>query len=265
MNRTEKYFRPHPTSQVPLPLNVRSVGHYQLTPGISTHREAGTFTQLFWTIEGQGRARVGRHWLTLPPHTVFFYYPGERHLLTANEHEWSYRWMTMDGPQGLTLPAMFGLNRVQQTGHCPEALFEQIKHCFRDATPFGEREASKAGYSILLQASAMPSPHPQENLAYQIRKILDTRFRDPNLNISLLAAEMQIHRSTLYRLFIQQFGVSPIQYLTRIRLGHALEQLKDLKLAVADVAWQAGLPDATYFTKLVKKTTGQTPRQLRAN
>lgn len=69
---------------------------------------------------------------------------------------------------------------------------------------------------------------------------METHYMDARLNISQLSARFRIHRSTLYRIFMKQHGVAPVQYLNRLR--RALELLNGSSLPVADVAVKAGVP-----------------------
>jgi len=252
---------------VPLPLSVRSAGHYILDAGKVEQRAPGTFTQIFWTISGTGKVRLGRRWIRLSPGTVFIYEPGEEHELQASEGDvWNYRWITLDGSQVSALLKSLGLGRVQSSGPCPEHLFRQINESLRDATPRGERKASLLGYELLLRAasSVTDSSSVEPVLARRTREVLDSRFHESTLNIETLAVELKVHRTTLYRIFVRSYGVSPIQYLMRIRLGRALERLKESAEPVATIAQECGLPDTAYFSKLVKKVTGLSPLRFRA-
>lgn len=251
----------------PLPFSVRSAGHYILDAGHVERRNPGAFTQLFWVVCGEGKARLGRRWILLSPGAVFIYEQGEEHELQAGEDgAWNYRWITLDGPHVSSVLKSLGLGRVQHSGPCPENLFRQVNERLHDATPRGERKASLLGYELLLQAaSSVPDPSSEAPiLARQAREVLDSRFHEPGMNIETLAAQLKVHRTTLYRVFVRCYGVSPIQYLMRIRLGRALERLKESSEPVATIALECGLPDIAYFSKLVKKVTGQSPLHFRA-
>jgi AraC-like DNA-binding protein len=261
------HYRPHPSPLLPLPLNVRSSGDYILRAGSETRRGPGAFIQIFWTVDGEGSAQVGRRWLPLPPRSLFLYHPGEPHWLRAEGgKDWHYRWFTLDGPNATAVTDLFGLQRVQPVPSCPATLFSQLHDCLRVASSHGEQRASLIAYRIFLLASSSRLPvisAAQQNVARPLRQALDERFCEAALNISLLSREFHIHRSTLYRIFVRQYGTSPIQYLSWVRLRHALRQLKETSLPVGQIALQSGFADLNYFCKLVKKTTGQTPGQLR--
>lgn len=67
-----------------------------------------------------------------------------------------------------------------------------------------------------------------------------------------------------YRLFKQRMGVTPGQYLTRLRVETALTLLRQTKLPIQEIAAHVGYDDALYFSRVCKKLTGRTPSQLRS-
>jgi AraC family transcriptional regulator len=67
----------------------------------------------------------------------------------------------------------------------------------------------------------------------------------------------------LLRVFRQAIGVTPHQYLMRMRLMHALRLLRDTRLPVTDVAYETGWADLSNFNKAFRREFGCSPRRLR--
>lgn len=65
------------------------------------------------------------------------------------------------------------------------------------------------------------------------------------------------------RIFKESAGVSPIAYLTRVRMERAKRLLLDPEIAVKAVAAQIGYNDPHYFTKAFTKEEGVTPTVFR--
>lgn len=260
-------FRLHTSPSRIMPLNVRSAGHYQFTPGQTEMRSPGTFLQVFWSVAGAGEFKTGGVHHTVKPGTLFYYPAGETHDLRAGPDGWEYRWLTFDGLRHDAIPKAYGLARIQSAGACPIHLFEQLDACLQDPTVNGELHASVLGYEILLLASAprleAPSTAPDRHAATQAKARLDQQFTDARLNVAALAGQVGVHRSTLHRVFTRNYGVSPVQYLGRLRLRLALELLTGTHLSIADVAVRAGLPDLAHFSKLISRHTGYGPRAYR--
>jgi len=62
----------------------------------------------------------------------------------------------------------------------------------------------------------------------------------------------------LIRRFEQEYGISPHQYLTSLRINHAREIMRRNN-NISDVALEAGFYDQSHFTKTFKEHTGTTP------
>lgn len=259
-------YRLHPAPLRAMPLNVRSAGHYRLEPGRREPRDPGDFFQLFWSVSGQGEMRLGKTVRAIRPGVVFHYAAGEPHDLRAGPAGWEYRWLTFDGPAFSRIVADHGLARSQTAGPCPEHLFVGLDACLRDATAAGEFRASVLAYEILLRAStpvATPPDDSTDEAAARAKAWLDAHFTDARLNVAALSARLRLHRATLHRVFVKNYGVPPVRYLARLRLRLALELLGDTRLPVAEIAARCGIPDLPYFSKLVARHTGHAPREYR--
>ncbi len=58
------------------------------------------------------------------------------------------------------------------------------------------------------------------------------------------------------KLFKKEMGVSPLKYLTQIRISHAkrllrLKQRSDM--SIQEIAWLSGFQDSLYFSRVFKK------------
>ena len=72
------------------------------------------------------------------------------------------------------------------------------------------------------------------------------------------AAYAGVSRSHLFRLFRQAYGVSPQEYLCRLRLQHAAQLLADGS-PVAQAAYSAGFADLPNFSRRFRLEYGTAP------
>lgn len=78
-----------------------------------------------------------------------------------------------------------------------------------------------------------------------------------------IAAHFYISRPYLTRIFKSVTGFTVIKYLTVCRIRKAEQLLGGSDLSITDIAAQSGFGNITYFEKVFKQLTGQTPRQYR--
>jgi AraC-like DNA-binding protein len=67
----------------------------------------------------------------------------------------------------------------------------------------------------------------------------------------------------LERAFLRDYGLSPQQYLRRLRMQTACQLLVSSSLALAQVADRCGFADQSHFTRDFRSLTGVTPRAYR--
>jgi len=68
-------------------------------------------------------------------------------------------------------------------------------------------------------------------------------------------------KSTFYRSFKREFGISPLEYILSEKIKRAKILLADPKNAIKSVSFDCGFNDVNYFIRLFKKMEEITPRQ----
>jgi AraC-like DNA-binding protein len=148
----------------------------------------------------------------------------------------------------------------------------------------GELEENKAGVDILLKAYSMrlivlllretycadgkqePSPlnFKSSEKSTVVRTIIAYMNKNYNEDISLDKVAKATYLSPVYisKIFKEETGYSPINYLINIRLQKARQLLESGNISVKAAAEGVGYRDAYYFSKLFKKYYGFSPSKL---
>ena len=92
---------------------------------------------------------------------------------------------------------------------------------------------------------------------------IEEHYCEPSLHVDAICEAGFISPSGLQRAFLQHFGVSPKQYVIKLRLHKALQLLVENKLSVKEVAFACGFTDEKYFSRAFKAKYGYPPSQLR--
>ncbi|HHT57841.1 MAG TPA: helix-turn-helix transcriptional regulator [Herbinix luporum] len=104
------------------------------------------------------------------------------------------------------------------------------------------------------------------NKNHAVKKIINYLNENYNKKISLeqLAHNMYLSPVYISKIFKEETGESPINYLIKIRLEKAKDiLLKDVNSSIKNIANQVGYEDAYHFSKLFKKYYGISPLHYR--
>ena len=130
------------------------------------------------------------------------------------------------------------------------------------STTSEEQQSMMASHTQEEEQSVLLSKE-DERFCRKLERIVNSRMKNPNLNIDIIAAQFGIGRTNFYRKVRELMGMSPNDYLRKCRMERAAEMLCNTDLTVADVCSQVGVPDAQYFSRVFKAYFGTTPSAYR--
>lgn len=110
-------------------------------------------------------------------------------------------------------------------------------------------------------------PELTESVAI-LRDEINSRFLDPEYKVADSISGLGYNGDYMRRLFKQELGRTPSDYLTEKRLENAKKLLsisRSPELTVAEIAYICGFYDSNYFTRVFKKVTGVLPTAYRKN
>lgn len=87
--------------------------------------------------------------------------------------------------------------------------------------------------------------------------------RPGSINLSVLAAEANVHPAHLSRAFRKYLRITPGEYARRVQLDKAVQLLLHTQASIGTIALEAGFFDQSHFTRAIKRMTGMSPGQLR--
>jgi len=96
-----------------------------------------------------------------------------------------------------------------------------------------------------------------------VRELLASRYREP-LTLSDIAAEVHCTPNYVCDIFKRRTGLSVHQYLTRLRLAAALQQLPDRGRSLSALAVGLGFSHHSHFTSAFRRMFGMPPSQMTA-
>ena len=96
----------------------------------------------------------------------------------------------------------------------------------------------------------------------EARDRLMVEYRDPP-GVGELAQDAGVHRSHFARAFRVHFGCTVAEFVRRLRIEWASEELRRRRCTLSEVSLQAGFGDQAHFTRAFKRITGITPGEYR--
>jgi len=95
-------------------------------------------------------------------------------------------------------------------------------------------------------------------------KHLHDHFAEP-LQMAEVAARARLSRTRLFALFRRTTGLTPNDYLQRLRIERARGLLTGTEQSITDIAFGTGYASSQYFSTVFRRFTGQTPQEFRAS
>lgn len=93
----------------------------------------------------------------------------------------------------------------------------------------------------------------------RFHRLLSDHLADENLNVTTLAAEMNLSYSSLYARVKELTGQSPQVFLNTYRMNIAMELLQTHNYTVAEVCYKVGASSPANFARSFKKQFGMVP------
>ncbi len=86
-----------------------------------------------------------------------------------------------------------------------------------------------------------------------------------SISIKKVADIAYMSKSSFYRYFKNEFGMTPLDYIHQKRVQLACKLLQKKGNSVTDVSYELGYSSLSHFIKLFKDQTGTTPKQYQLN
>ncbi len=140
-------------------------------------------------------------------------------------------------------PPSWELRAAERLTHAWRLLFERAAPTLRDTPATARDDSSRI----------------KEMLSY-----LHAHIAEP-ITVAGIAAAAGLSERECHRCFRQTLGISPIPYLTRLRVDAAARELSSTARSITEIAADCGFNSPAYFCSVFHKLMGRSPREFRKN
>lgn len=203
---------------------------------------------------------------------TFIIYPRTEIYYAADKDDpWAYYWAGFSGSEAESLLERTDFSRDypvisadfgDELKNSIESIYNFRGHSTADSVRMTGQLYITLG--LLIDKAVDRRPHNSKAASCVKKAVRYMKFNYAmDIGIEQAAEYAQVSRATLYRAFMETKGISPIAYLTEIRINNAVRLLESTSLPISAVARSAGFEDPLYFSRVFKKHKGISPAEYK--
>lgn len=223
---------------------------------------------IHYVTRGKGRLWMNDTCYVIEKDTMFLIRPGITCVYQADKDDpWEYCWICIDGYDVENMLNNSGFDKVnplffdKSDGEVRNAMLNFIFYFSKYKN--NEYMLLSRLYNIFGHMKIQMKK--QQAKSIHVERAIDYIYENYSKNISVtdIAEYLGIDRTYLYRLFKEEYNMSPQKYLLNFRLKTAMNKLEGGNMSIADIAYSCGFNDASAFCHQFKKVYKDTPLNYR--
>lgn len=212
---------------------------------------------LHYVTGGKGRYLFNGQEQTVREGDIFVSHPGYfTSYIPDADDPFAYIWVSFDcAPSFAAL-----LNRDVFSAPWARPIFEQLLTVSDTAAPEWAVCARLYDFFVELARRQPAEAAPKDDYVSRAVNFIQANYPD-SIQIADIAADLGLSRNYFCRIFKQQMGLSPQEFLVSYRLDTAAKLLVEQEISQKEAALQVGYPDICAFSRMFKRKYGMAPGQ----
>lgn len=178
-------------------------------------------------------------------------------LIQPVQQDSSFRYLYLAGETGWQQKVLRSAAAAWEAVHAETEDYENVaRYELSRAFRFINANRAAAGGAVSGQARLA------EERMKRMLQYIEEHYRE-DMTAAEIAGSISVSESVCLRCFHQVIGTTPIQYVKQLRLQKAAGLLGETDMKVNRIATECGFSDISYFTRIFREKTGDTPLEYR--
>lgn len=135
----------------------------------------------------------------------------------------------------------------------------EFAHFMEALTTLKEKQHQiRTSLDELFQMAAEGADRKKQGIVQKVEEFIVQNYGNPDITLEDMAMAAGLSSNYIRRIFRDQCGYSPMDYLVNYRIDTAKELLRNTSHTAKEIAEMVGYVNTKYFYSLFKKQTGQT-------
>lgn len=255
---------------------IQEIGYFKASKPYFTERENLPSYLVKYTLSGMGELHYQGEKYTLYAGDIFFIdCQNYQYYKTTSDIPWEMDWIHLYGANAASFyqefvkdgSPIFSSNKqavhINPIHLLLKKLLDLQKHP-NAKTPF---QASISIHELLnelilqkYRLDFIDSEIPEH--VFQIKNYLDEHFKN-SISLGSLENLFHINKFQITRDFSKFMGLPPIEYQISNKISYSKDLLRYSNLSIAEIAFEVGIDNTAYFSRLFKSKVGISPKKYR--
>lgn len=212
--------------------------------------------------------------VTLTKESMFCLFPDEKHSYWVHEYDpeapLRLHWLAFNGAQAESLVERLGMTKQKPylRNKLTDEISELLKTCMKRMGDWQQKDGDLQLQIMLYQLFELlsrPLPNVPEDKDWlnSCLQYMESHYAE-GITVADIASFTGMHRSHLSSRFKHSFGISPREYLIKLKMERAGEMLQSRTLSVTDIALSLGYTDLYTFSRAFSTYYGMSPTDYRS-
>ncbi|MCA0754190.1 AraC family transcriptional regulator [Paenibacillus sp. N4] len=263
----------HPQSGK-LPFRVAACGHYYCLNGYRVQRQGLPYRLLVMSVAGKGQITFRGQTFILNEGQVFLLDCRERHVYECIGGTWELKWIRFEESAGVDYEGLINEGKfhpvaLRNPGYVEERIDLVLELVKLSGTQASDAKLAEALCGILttlcedkhardtVKLSGAASSAIADSILF-----MESHYREP-LTVNEIAKQHHLTTYAFIRAFKRRTGLTPYDYLMKLRITKARLLLEQTDLPVHEISERIGFQNVNNFIRKFKLLTQSTPLKYR--